>query len=70
MFLKHISKTGEQKNLTQVLTFIQSYIHERHHFSKLMALVVIIARNKQNKQQAEEEIHRRTTAKASMVLKE
>ena len=47
-----------------------TFKHERHNCSNILALSVIVFRNERSKQQAEEEIHGRTTEKISTVLKE
>ena len=40
-----LRKTGEKRVLTQIMPFIETHRHERHHSSKMLAWEVIILMN-------------------------
>ena len=50
-FIIILTKQGECYILTNIMPFIETYRHEGHHCSHLLAWAVIIVKNKSNRKQ-------------------
>ena len=67
--LKHISQTEEQKNLTQIMNFIQPCSDESHHCINILYFLVVSVRNEKSKKLTKEEINGGKKEKMPTVIK-